>query len=150
LTKTKAQLAIKGIAQIEKSKQEQLAKIEKQRLAALQALNIKYATADQIKTSFGYIGIISLSVLYGVILLNDLVKLIGFCIRELNELIEEKAKEKSLDNDNQDGDEDEANNDKLDNEYAEDLDEKLEKFHKTLVRAVAKNRSKQQINEYDP
>jgi cell division protein ZapA (FtsZ GTPase activity inhibitor) len=113
-------------------------------------LNIKYATADQIKTSFGYIGIISLSVLYGVILLNDLFKLISFCIRELNELIEEKAKEKSLNNDNDDDDQDEKKNETFDYEYAEDLDEKLEKFHKTLVRAVAKNRGKKQINEYDP
>jgi len=90
-------------------------------------------------------------VLYGVILLNDLVKLISFCLRELNELIEEKAKEKSINNDNNDDDDDEdEKNEKLDDEYAEDLDEKLEKFHKTLVRAVAKNRSKQQINEFDP
>ncbi len=83
-------------------------------------------------------------------MLNDLVKLISFCIRELNELIEEKAKEKSLNNDTDDDDEDETKNETLGKEYAEDLDEKLEKFHKTLVRAVAKNRLKQQINEYDP
>ena len=44
-------------------------------------MNIQYANADKAKTSFGYIGITFLVVLFGSIILNDLIKL---CIYYFN------------------------------------------------------------------
>jgi len=52
-----------------------LANIQKNKEAALTALNIQYANAEKAKTSFGYIGITFLTVLFGSIFLNDFIKL---------------------------------------------------------------------------
>jgi hypothetical protein len=67
----KEQLAIFGRANIAKSQQEQLTKIETKRKEALAQLNIKYESADKAKTSFGYIGIIFLSSIWFMIIGND-------------------------------------------------------------------------------
>jgi len=107
-------------------------------------LNDKYAIADKIKKSFGYICIISLTVLYVIILLNDLFKLVSFCLSELIEMLAENENaKKNLDKD------DDENDETLDDVYNRELDDKLEKFHITLVKAVAKSRSKQHIHEFD-
>ncbi len=68
-------LTVEGRARIEHQKQITLANIQKNKEAALTALNIQYANADKVKTSFGYIGITFLIVLFGSIFLNDFIKL---------------------------------------------------------------------------
>ncbi len=83
-------MAIVGRAKIEKSKQEKLALIEKSKNEALAKLNIKYAAANKVKTSFGYIGIISLSLLYVTIVLNDLAKFLQLCFIIANDLLKER------------------------------------------------------------
>ena len=131
-----------GRASIAKSQQEQLANIETKRQAALTQLNIKYATADKVKTSFGYIGIISLSCLYGIIILNDLAKLIEIFYEDIK-IILRNRKEISEHKKLKDKDETDQITIELEkqSEYSKDLEEKLEKFHLQLVKAVAKSRT---------
>ena len=130
-----------GRASIAKSQQEQLANIETKRRAALAQLNIKYATADKVKTSFGYIGIISLSCLYGVIILNDLAKLIEIVYEYVMTNLENR-KEISENKNLKDKDETDHITIELEkqSEYSRDLEEKLEKFHLQLVKALAKSK----------
>ena len=125
-----------GITRIEKNRLEQLNKIETNRKEAL----TKYGTADKVKTSFGLIGITFLSVLWSLIILNDLSKLFYFFYEELKEETgklrtegEEHSRVKiQLELDEKD-----------DDHYAQDLEEKLEKFHWKLVKACASRRNLQ-------
>ena len=75
----KDNIATVGRANIEKGHQTQLAKIEKNKQKQLAALNLKFSTADLAKASFGYIAFMSLGILFGSILLNDLFNLIKYC-----------------------------------------------------------------------
>jgi len=103
------------------------------RKEALAQLNIKYASADKVKTSFGYIGIISLSAIWFGIILNDLVKLFNLCYEETIELLKERKERKKkkitvkIDVDEEAGD-------------MYDLEEKLEKIHFQLLKACAARR----------
>jgi len=72
-----------------------LAKIETKRKETLAQLNINYKTADQVKTSFGYIGIICLSSIWGLIILNDLMKLFHLCYKETKSLLRENQRIKA-------------------------------------------------------
>ncbi len=129
-----------GRTRIEKNRLEQLNKIETNRKEALAKLNTKYAAADKVKTSFGLIGITFLSVLWSLIILNDLSKLFYFFYEELKEETgklrteeEEHSRVKiQLELDEKD-----------DDHYAQDLEEKLEKFHWKLVKACASRRNLQ-------
>jgi len=135
----KDQLAIFGRAQIEKSRLEQIAKIEKNRKASLASLNVKYSSADKVKTSFGYIGITFLSVSWGLIILNDLAKLLKECYRETKDLLEVRRGKMK---DGRKETEIEQVKIELEQEgkYAQDLDEKLEKIHLQLIKAIAARR----------
>ena len=74
-----------GRAKIEQQKQIELTNIQTQKEARLKQLDIEYETADKAKTSFGYIGITFLTVLFGSIFLNDFLKV---CIHYFNHLRE--------------------------------------------------------------
>ena len=115
---------------------EQLNKIETNRKEALAKLNIKYATADKVKTSFGFIGITFLSVLWSLIILNDLCKSLYFCYKEIKDIRKLKKERVELSEVKIQLEEDE----KDDKHYAQDLEEKLEKFHWKLVQACASRR----------
>ena len=78
-------MATIGRAKIEHKKQIELENIQTQKLTRLKQLDIKYETADKAKTSFGYIGITFLTVLFGTIFLNDFLKV---CIYYFNHLRE--------------------------------------------------------------
>jgi hypothetical protein len=135
-------MAIVGRASIAKSQQQQLANIETKRQAALTQLNIKYAASDKVKTSFGYIGIISLSCLYGVIILNDMINLFNFICEDiqgaLRERREKNEKKKLIVKD-----EIEHVSLEIDEETrSDDLEEKLAVFHLRLVEAYANNNLK--------
>jgi hypothetical protein len=135
------QLAIIGRANIAKRQQEQLANIETKRQAALTQLNIKYAAADKVKKSFGYIGIISLSFLYGIILLNDLAKLIEIVYEDIKAILRNR-KEMSENEKLKDIDETDQITIELEkqSEYSRGLEEKLDKFHLQLVKALVKSK----------
>jgi len=61
-----------------------LASIQTQKEARLKKLDIEYETWDKAKSSFGYIGITFLVILFGSVFGNDLLKM---CIYLFNELI---------------------------------------------------------------
>ena len=67
-------MAINGRSSIAKKQQIELAAIETKRVEQLQKLGVKFAVADSAKSSLGYIGIISLSMLFGSFLMNDFIK----------------------------------------------------------------------------
>ena len=67
-----------GRARIEKNRIEQIAKIEAKRNEELARLNLQYAIADKVKTSFGIIGTLFIIITWCCIILNDLAKLLSF------------------------------------------------------------------------
>jgi hypothetical protein len=130
---------------LEQSRLDQLDKIETNRKESLEKLNIKYATADKVKTSFGYIGIIFLSVLWGAIILNDLAKLFNLCYEETKELLEERRTKREIKRRK------ELEQDKIDLEENQmdfqDLEEKLKKIHLQLVKACVARKSNDNIQK---
>ena len=138
-------MADAGRARIEQQKQTALANIQKNKEAALTALNIQYANADKVKTSFGYIGITFLVVLFGSIFMNDLIKL---CIYYWNGLREwwrgnENDQEQLNNRNNQIVQEVQIEMDRV---YGEDLEEKLERVYFKLLEVNA-NKRRNNINE---
>ena len=128
-----------GRAKIEKGRLEQMAKIEENRKAALAGLNIKYASADKAKTSFRFIGITFLGVLWSVIILNDLAKLFRLCYEETRELLKERREQHH--NEKTEKEFDQVTIQLEDDEkYLDDLEEKLGKVHWQLVKNCAARR----------
>ena len=139
-------MAAAGRARIEQQKQTAMANIQKNREAALTALNIQYANADKAKTSFGYIGITFLVVLFGSIFLNDFIKL---CIYLHNDLREwwrgnENDGQEQLNNRNNETEQEVQI--EMDRIYGEDLEEKLERVYFKLLEVNA-NKRRNNINE---
>ena len=137
-------------SKIEQSRLEELGNIETRRKENLAKLGIKFAIADQAKTSFGYIGITSLSLLFGVFIFNDMTKLIhsiyqcylDYKVRKRVEIARKKRqKEKENEERNKNA------QIKIEYEHSHNLKEKLEKFHLKLVKSVAshKKRNNQKI-----
>jgi len=137
-------LAIIGRAKIEKAKQEQLAKIEIKRREAIAKLNVKYAAADKVKTSFGYIGIISLSLLYGTIILNDFFKFLQIC----HEIIKDYRKQRREQKEKEKIKREEIIIEMEEKVYSQDLEEKLEQIHLQLIKACAKRNAGRSINKH--
>ena len=127
-----------GRARIEASKEEQLSIIEKNKQEALAKLNIKHAAADKVKTSFGYIGIVFLSFLWGSIILNDLTKFLQLCFEIAKDLLKEKRELKEKKTKEEKRKEYEQVTLEMDEEYSQDLEDKLHQFHLQLVKACAK------------
>ncbi len=107
--------------------------------AALKQLDIQYASADKAKTSFGFIGITFLAVLFGSIFANDLIKVCIYYFGHLNNWWQSKQEMKELRQSK-----DEENKDEtvleLDQICTDELEESLEKVYFKLVKAKAKNR----------
>jgi hypothetical protein len=91
-----------------------------------------------VKTSFGYIGIISLSGLWFAIVLNDLIKLLNLCYEETKELLKERREKTKITLDTK-IDIDEEAGDMI------DLEEKIDKIHLQLVKACAARRNYDKI-----
>ncbi len=83
-------MALEGRTRIEKERIEQIAKIEANRKEALARLNLQYAIADKVKTSFGIIGTLFILITWCCIILNDLVKLLSFLFEETKVFIYER------------------------------------------------------------
>ena len=124
---------------IEKRRVEEIANIENKRKNALKKLETKYKTADQIKISFGYIGIASLIILFGTIILNDMAKLLNTVSQRYLEnkedlrVKEERRKWRKRKTQVQI---------EIDENYSNDLSQKLETFYEKLIKSVALNRSR--------
>ena len=93
--------------------------------------------ADQVKTSFGYIGIISLSLLWAAFILNDLTTFLRLCYDIAKDLLKERREKKVKDKRK----EIEQITIKVDDEYSQDLEKKLDQIHLQLLKACAKRRA---------
>ena len=113
-----------------------MANIQKNKDAALNALTIQYANADKAKTSFGYIGIAFIVVLFGSIFMNDFIKFCIYCFNEMREWYKENKNLKQANNNTNQKDEVET-----DRVYGEELEEKLERVYIRLLK-VNKKRMK--------
>ena len=116
-------------ALIKEQQKAALDKIQKNKEAALNKLNIQFATADKAKQSLSYIGITFLAVLYGSIFLNDFIKLLVYIYNELNDSWCEKSGDKVKKN--------EHVIIQIDEEGEEKLEDNLEKVYFKLVKANA-------------
>ena len=122
---------------------QQLANIEAHRKEALAKLNIKYAIADKVKTSFGYIGITSLNTLFWSIFLNDFVKLVCFLYQYIKHTRKQRQEMKARRIKAMQIEREELEQVKIQmeqEEYSRDLEEKLEKVHMRLVQVCAQRR----------
>jgi hypothetical protein len=134
-------IAAAGRARIEEQKQTALANIEKNRVAALKQLDIQFASADKAKQSFGYIGITFLGVLFGSIFGNDFIKLCIYYFRHLRDLWRrfwQRRKEAKENTEKLEATKNEIVLE-LEQTYADDLEESLEKVYFKLVKVNAEN-----------
>ena len=119
---------------------EKLALIETKRKEALIQLYQQYKFKDKVKSSFGYIAIASLSLLWGAIVLNDLSKLIHFCCGEIKILLSERREKRNKIKAEKEKEDEEV---KIQMEISsQDLEEKLEQFHLQLVKVCARNKKR--------
>jgi hypothetical protein len=93
-----------------------------------------------VKTSFGYIGIISLCLLWSIFILNDLGKLLVLCYEETKDLLKERRqlkdkKQKEIDQVKIELEQEE------DGQYLQNLEEKLDRVHLQLVKVCATRRA---------
>ena len=130
----------KARARIEEQKQTALANIKKNKDAALKQLDIQYAAADKAKMTFGYIGIVFLTVLFGSVFGNDLIKLLAHYFNRLREWWRQRRNM----NDQREMEREEVEQEQvqleLEREYADNLEERLERVYLRLVQANANNR----------
>jgi uncharacterized membrane protein YcjF (UPF0283 family) len=123
--KNKASIAAAGRARIEEQKQTALTKIQKNREAALKQLDIQYANWDKAKTSFGFIGITFLAVLFGSIFGNDLIKLIVHYFNHLRDWYRRWCQSQRPEEKSEEENEREIILE-MDQSYADDLEDSLE------------------------
>jgi hypothetical protein len=126
-------LAAAGRAKIEQQKQKALTNIQKNKEAALTALTIQYANADKAKTSFGYIGITFLVVLFGSVFLNDFIKLCIYYFNGLREWWRGNVVREQMNNLNNEREEEDQIHIEMNDDYDEDLEDKLERVYFRLL-----------------
>ena len=121
-----------------------MAKIETRRIEALEKLNIKYEHWDKAAKSLGYIGIMSIVLLFGSIFGNDLIKLISFYFNEFKQYWKKRkeTKEEVKEETQNKEEEEEENNVKIQMELSEKLEQDLEKVYFKLVKVNAINKRK--------
>jgi hypothetical protein len=115
-----------------------LTNIQTNKTAKLKQLDKDYVNWDKAKKSFGYIGITFLSVLFGSIFANDFIKLCVYYYREF------RQRRRNNDNNNNNNQleqiEDEQHRIQLDQMYADELEERLERVYFRLKKANANKR----------
>jgi cell division protein ZapA (FtsZ GTPase activity inhibitor) len=95
-----------------------------------------------VKTSFGYIGIISLSILWSVFILNDLGKLLVLCYEETKDLLEKRRQRKEKEQIELKEIE-QVTIELEQDQYLQDLDEKLNIIHLRLVEVCVARRARE-------
>ena len=107
-------------------------------------MDIQYANWDKAKTSFGYTGITCLAFLFGSIFANDITKVFIHYFRHLRNLWRRWWQRKKEAKENSEKLE-AANKDEIvlemEQAYADDLDESMEKVYFKLVKANAMNKN---------
>ena len=101
--------------------------------------------ADKVKTSFGYIGITFLCVLWGAIILNDLAKLFNLFYEETKDLLKARRTKKEIKRRKEL--EQDKNDLEMNDMHFQDLEEKLEIIHLQLVKACAAKNIKCQYSK---
>jgi len=122
---------------IEEQKETALTEIKIKKNETLAKLNTQYKTAVKVKETFGYIGIIFLSLLCTAILLNDLGKLCMVIYERCTEIREEKRQQEEKKNKEKETTDNSSLEIQIDRIYSRDLEIKLDQFHQSLVKAVA-------------
>ena len=129
----------KARARIEEQKQAALTNIQKNKDTALKQLDIEYANWDKAKQSFGYIGIAFLTVLFGSVFGNDLIKLFAHYFNRLRDWWRQRRNM----NDQREIERDEVKQEQvqleLEQEYADNLEQRLEQVYLRLVQVNANN-----------
>ena len=132
-------MATVGRALIKEQQQAALNKIQKNKEAALTELDIKYASADKAKKSFGFIGIAFLAALFGSVFLNDLIKVLIYYSLKLKTYWGLKKIDNKFKNENNTSDTSDVRieMDNL-NDANQELEEALEKVYIRLLTAKKK------------
>ncbi len=132
----------KALARIEEQKQTALTNIQTNKETTLKQLDIEYANWDKAKTSFGYIGITFLTVLFGTIFGNDLIKVFIHYLSHLRGWWRQRRRNINIQREQREREEvdQEQVQIELDQEYADNLEESLERVYLRLVQANANNR----------
>ncbi len=109
---------------------------QKKKEQRLKELNIDYKSWDQAKTSFGYIGITFLTCLFGSIFLNDVIKFFIYYFDKLKYLWRGwRQKKNELEEANTENKENDDVILEMDQVYADNFEESLEKFYIKLLKS---------------
>ena len=108
----------------------------------MKKLDVYYKSWDQARTSFGYIGITFLTVLFGGVFVNDFVKVCIYYFGHLRDLWRRFRNRKSESEKEEEYD-DKAYKERdvileIDQEFADELEESLEKVYIKLLKSKKK------------
>ena len=124
-----------GMANIEHSAQQQITQIEANKQANLEKLNVKFSSADTAKSSFGFIGIICVSVLFGGFLLNDFLKLGYYLYQNYHRNLAKYQLENNIPISSTEKEKGTELIQQLDDIYSQQLEDRLERMHLRLLKA---------------
>jgi cell division protein FtsL len=133
-------MEVEGRASIDKSRLEQIVQIELNRKEALAKLDVHFATADRVRTSFGYIGKLFLGLLWALIILNDLVKLCYVFYGETKEFLKERRARNQMENKAKEFEHVRIELEDYELKHSKEIENKLEQIHLQLVNAYAKRK----------
>jgi hypothetical protein len=114
-----------------------LTNIQKNKDAVLKQLDIQYGNWDKAKTSFGYVGITFLTVLCGSVFANDLIKLFIHYYNHLRDWYRrwyQRKRHAEKYSEKLEGETEKEIILEMDQSYADDLGDALEKVYFKLVR----------------
>ena len=132
------------MASIVQAAQIELVKIETQKQEKLSELNVKFASSDKAKSSFGYIGIISVTMMYAFFLFNDFLKLALYICNDYMQKNRTKA-DLALRQRTQANKASDQLEQQIENVYSEELETRLRRMHLRLIRAYCNKNSISQV-----
>ena len=132
------------MASIVQTAQIELVKIETQKQEKLSELNVKFASSDKAKSSFGYIGIISVTMMYAFFLFNDFLKLFLYICNDYMKKNRTKA-DLALRQRTQANKTSDHLEQQIENVYSEELETRLRRMHLRLIRAYCNKNSISQV-----
>ena len=121
---------------LDKSAQTQNQQIEKNKHENLKKLNEKFSAADTAKSSFGYIGILSLSILFGLFLFNDCIKIATFTFKMYNSNLNDTRMNKNVIFESRS---DKKLDEQIESIYSKQLETRLESVYLRLVKSKYQN-----------
>ena len=123
---------------LDKSAQTQTQQIEMIKQENLKKLDEKFAAADTAKSSFGYIAILSLSILFGLFLFNDCIKIAIFTFKKCtSHLNDTRVNKKAL----YESPSDKKLDEQIERIYSKQLETRLESVYLRLVKSKYQNKN---------